>query len=177
MVREQVKKQNFQTRSGLLWFPELSFLLEVKGGGTAYNPKALKLAHRKWGVSNMAAKADDLSSILQDSYGGKRKPVTTASYLILLSPYLCTHTRRQNKHKKRASHLALASNGTRSCSRTPSFYPLLVTSQNSGRGQRSSWLPSCLSNSRIPKQARSRTIFMLFVTLFFFLDKVSYIPG
>lgn len=42
-----VKKQNFQTRSGLLWFPELSFLLEVKGGGTAYNPKALKSAHRK----------------------------------------------------------------------------------------------------------------------------------
>lgn len=27
-----VKKENFQTRSGVLWLPEFSFLLEVKGG-------------------------------------------------------------------------------------------------------------------------------------------------
>lgn len=45
------QETKLQTRSGLLWFPELSFLLEVKKGGTAYNPKALKSAHRKcvWG--------------------------------------------------------------------------------------------------------------------------------
>lgn len=67
-----VKKQNFQTRSGLLWLPGLSFLLEVQGSIIAYNPKALKSENRKWGgVSKMAqhikvlaAKPDDLSLIL-----------------------------------------------------------------------------------------------------------------
>lgn len=42
-----VKKQNFQTMSGLVWLPEFSFLVEVRGGSIGYNPKALRWANRK----------------------------------------------------------------------------------------------------------------------------------
>lgn len=101
MARELVvKKQNLQKRSEQLWFPELSFLLEVKGGSTAYNPKALNLAHRSVGVggggqqNGLAHKGACCQAGWSEfdpsrPTGWKKR---TSDYCQLSYPHTCVHT-------------------------------------------------------------------------------------